>query len=65
MAPEGMEMTVQLKPKSPAAKLLPEMVTFCSTRAGFPAAPGVKVIFGLTVTLAYAQSPVFPLIVML
>jgi hypothetical protein len=65
MAPEGMEMTAQLKPASPAAKLLPEIVTFCSTRAGSHGKPGVKVIFGFTVKLALALSPVFPFTVML
>jgi len=65
IAPEGIEMTVHARFTSPAAKLLPEMVTFCPTRAGFATEPGVNVIFGLTVKLALALSPVFPFTVML
>jgi hypothetical protein len=66
IAPLGIEVTEQLGPEtSPAAKLLPEIVTFCPTRAGFDGEPGVKVIFGFAVKLALALSPVFPFTVML
>jgi hypothetical protein len=65
IAPEGIEMTVHARFTPPAAKLLPEIVTFCPTRAGFDGEPGVKLIFGFAVKLALALSPVFPFTVML
>jgi hypothetical protein len=63
--PEGVEVTVQTLRASSIAKLLPEIVTFVPTRAGFAAEPGVKVIFGFTVRMAQAWSPVFPVTVIL
>jgi hypothetical protein len=55
--PAGFEVTVQEKPASLAAKLLPEIATTVPTRTFVL---GVKVISGLTVKVAVVLSPRLP-----